>query len=226
MMIQVFFLGLTVFTYLVSKKVYQTYKWTLLTPMLITPILLIAVLLLFHIPYDHYAQGATWLSKLLEPAVVAFAYPLYQYRNTLKKYAVPIVLNVLAGSVISILVSELLAKVFHLNLAMSDSIVPHIVTTPIAMQISSMAGGTKDLTALFVVLTAIIGIVSGPSIIRILRIRTAVAKGIVMGTSANGTGASRAFEMGQLEGTIATISMLLTATFNVFLVPVLLEILA
>jgi len=84
------------------------------------------------------------------------------------------------------------------------------VTTPIAMDISTMIGGIDQLTALFLILTALIAVLVGPSLIRILRIKTAVGKGIVLGTSGNGTGTSKALEMGSLEGTIATIAMLLT----------------
>lgn len=217
-------LAITVLIYSLTKKIYKTYKWTVLSPLILCPLLLILFLQLFHISYDHYAQGANRLSKLLDPAVVAFAYPLYQYRETLKKHAVQIVLNVFAGSLISIIISTLLSKLFHMNITISDSLAPHIVTTPIAMDISSMTGGTGELTALFVIMTALIGILTGPFLIRILRIRTAVAKGIMLGTSANGTGTSKAYELGPIEGTIATISMLLTGAFNVLLVPFFLEV--
>ena len=58
-----------------------------------------------------------------------------------------------------------------------------------------MIGGMSQLTAVFVVLTALTGALLGPSLIRICRIKTAIAKGIMLGTSANGTGTSKAFEI-------------------------------
>lgn len=54
-----------------------------------------------------------------------------------------------------------------------------------------MIGGMSQLTAVFVVLTALTGALLGPSLIRICRIKTAIAKGIMLGTSANGTGTSK-----------------------------------
>ena len=62
------------------------------------------------------------------------------------------------------------------------------------MAISEMIGGMSQLTAVFVVLTALTGALLY-SLIRICRIKTAIAKGIMLGTSANGTGTSKAFEI-------------------------------
>lgn len=87
------------------------------------------------------------------------------------------------------------------------------------MAISEMIGGMSQLTAVFVVLTALTGALLGPTLIRICRIKTALAKGIMLGTSANGTGTSKAFEIGPVEGTIASLSMLLTAGASLVIVP-------
>ena len=89
------------------------------------------------------------------------------------------------------------------------------------MAISEMIGGMSQLTAVFVVLTALTGALLGPSLIRICRIKTAIAKGIMLGTSANGT--SKAFEIGPVEGTIASLSMLLTAGASLVIVPLFLS---
>jgi len=223
--LQLSFVLLTVIAYVLSKKLYGNLKWSIFTPLIFCPLLLIVLINSLHISYEQYAKGGVWLTKMLEPGVVAFAFPLFKYRETLKKHAFEIIVNVFAGSVISIIVSVLLARCFDMNLKMSESIAPHIVTTPIAMDISTMIGGIDQLTALFVILTALIVVLIGPFLIRILRIKTAVAKGIVLGTSGNGTGTSKAFEMGSLEGTIATIAMLLTGVFNLILVPLFLSLL-
>ena len=65
---------------------------------------------------------------------------------------------------------------FQIDSSLEHSLAPHIVTTPIAMAISEMIGGMSQLTAVFVVLTALTGALLGPSLIRIFRIKTAIAK--------------------------------------------------
>ncbi|WP_102693920.1 LrgB family protein [Rummeliibacillus pycnus] len=223
--LQLSFVLLTVIAYVISKKIYGKINWGILSPLIICPLIIIIFLSVFHISYEQYAGGGYWLTKMLEPAVVAFAFPLYQYRKILKEHAVLIIANVFVGSAISIFISVILSKCFHVSWKMSESIAPHIVTTPIAMDISSMTGGMEQLTALFVILTALIAAITGPVLIRFMHIKTSIAKGIALGTSGNGTGTSKAFEMGPLEGTIATIAMLLTGIFSLLLVPLILGLL-
>lgn len=166
---------------------YQRWNWSLLSPLLVCPIILIALLLGLDTPYETYESGGHWLTELLKPATVAFAWPIYKYFDLLKKHGMAILLNVIVGSFLSVITSALLANYFQIDSSLEHSLAPHIVTTPIAMAISEMIGGMSQLTAVFVVLTALTGALLGPSLIRICRIKTAIAKGIMLGTSANGT---------------------------------------
>ncbi|WP_242221503.1 LrgB family protein [Bacillus cereus group sp. BfR-BA-01380] len=214
--------SLTLFTYWISKKIYIRWKWSILSPLLICPIILIFLLHMFQAPYETYESGGQWLTKLLKPATVAFAWPIYKYFYLLKKHASAILINVIVGSFLSVITSALLANWLQINPSLEHSLAPHIVTTPIAMAISEMIGGMSQLTAVFVVLTALTGALFGPMLIKLCRIKTSIAKGIMLGTSANGTGTSKAFEIGPVEGTIASLAMLLTAGASLILVPLLL----
>lgn len=140
--------------------------------------------------YETYETGGQWLTELLKPATVAFAWPIYKYFDLLKKHGMAILLNVIVGSFLSVITSALLANYFQIDSSLEHSLAPHIVTTPIAMAISEMIGGMSQLTAVFVVLTALTGALLD-LLIRICRIKTAIAKGIMLGTSANGTGTSK-----------------------------------
>ena len=59
---------------------YQRWNWSLLSPLLVCPIILIALLLGLGTSYETYETGGHWLTELLKPATVAFA---YQSINTL-----------------------------------------------------------------------------------------------------------------------------------------------
>lgn len=115
---------------------------------------------------------------MLQPATVAFAIPLYKYFPILKKYAVEIILNVAVGSCIAILSTAFIAKWFHLSGGLVDSLVPRSVTTPIAMNVSEMIGGMPAVTAVFVILTALLGTIIGPMVIRYFRIDNEIARGV------------------------------------------------
>ncbi|WP_172256174.1 CidB/LrgB family autolysis modulator [Saccharibacillus deserti] len=219
------YLTATLVIYYAAKWVYRKYPRVYLSPLLITPAILVVVLLTTHASYSSYNEGGIWLSKLLQPATVAFAVPLYKNLQTLKKHAGEIFASVLFGSIMAMLSSALLARMMHLNGELASSLVPRSVTTPIAMNVSQMIGGVPTITAVFVIMTGLLGAMMGPSVVKVLRIDGDIARGILFGTSAHGTGTSKAFELNALTGTVSSISMILAALFTLLGAPMLLGLL-
>jgi predicted murein hydrolase (TIGR00659 family) len=213
-------IGLTVCIYWFTKRIYKRWHYLLLTPILISPLLLILILSTFHISYSTYMTGAKWLSHLLEPATVAFAVPMYKHYHLLKKHARELLTSIMIGCIVAVLSSVFLAVGVHLDPQVIDSLMPRSVTTPIAMDISQMIGGAATMTAVFVIITGIIGSIMGPLIIRYLPIRTVIAKGAMFGMGAHGVGTSKAFELGELEGTISSLSMIVAAIISVIVIPI------
>ncbi|MCQ4088037.1 CidB/LrgB family autolysis modulator [Saccharibacillus sp. JS10] len=216
------YLTATLVIYYVAKWIYRRFPYVYLSPLLITPVILVVLLLVTHSSYDSYNTGGAWLSKLLQPATVAFAIPLYKNLQTLKKHVGEIVTSVLFGSLMAILSSVLLARLMHLNVELASSLAPRSVTTPIAMNVSQMVGGVPTITAVFVIMTGLLGAMIGPSMFKWLRIEGDIARGVLLGTSAHGTGTSKAFELNPLTGTISSISMILAALFTLVAAPMLL----
>lgn len=210
------FLG-TIIIFLLSKKVYQKLNWILLSPLLICPLVVISILLLSHIPYEDYNAGATWLSKLLGPATVAFAVPIYKNYPLLKKHAKAIGISLITGSAVAIVSSFLFAMWFGLSKDMINSLVPRSITTPIAMDISEIIGGEPTMTAVFVIVTGLTGSIIGPLVIKAAHIRTSAAKGLLLGMGAHGCGTSKAFEIGELEGTYSSLAMIVAALISIVL---------
>lgn len=217
----ILFLVLTLLIYIGTKRIYRRFPRVYLSPLLITPLILVILLLTIHVPYTSYNQGGQWLSRLLQPATIAFAIPLYKNIQTLKKHAIEIVSSVLFGSIVAVTSSALLAKLLHLDSGLMSSIIPRSITTPIAMNVSQAIGGVPTVTAVFVIMTGLIGTIVGPFIVKWLRIDGEIARGILFGTAAHGTGTSKAFELSSLTGTISSISMILAALFTLAATPVL-----
>ena len=67
---------------LVKKKV----KVALATPLLVAVVLIIGILLVFHIDYAAYENGAKYISYFLTPATVSLAIPLYRRLALLKEH--------------------------------------------------------------------------------------------------------------------------------------------
>lgn len=224
MMTGLLFLGLTIAVYLLAKRIYTSSGKMYASPLIITPLLIISFLLMTGNSYESYNAGGKWLSDLLQPATIAFAIPLHKNFKVLKKHAAEIAAGVLTGTVTAVISSMLLAKWLHLSGDLATSLVPRSVTTPIAMSISQSIGGVPSITAVFVILTGVLGTMMGPSVLRLFRIDNEIARGVSLGTAAHGTGTSKAFELSSLTGTISSIAMILTALFSIGLAPALLAV--
>ncbi|MNP58708.1 Inner membrane protein YohK [compost metagenome] len=121
--------------------------------------------------------------------------------------------------------SAVLAKWMHLDITLVTSLIPRSVTTPIAMNVSEVIGGIPNITAVFVIITGLMGAMLGPVVMKMFHIENEVARGVLFGTSAHGTGTSKAFELSSLTGTISSISMILAALFTLGAAPMILSLL-
>jgi len=202
---------LTISAYWGAKWCYKKTRKVYLSPLIIAPLIIMTILVLCHITYDTYNQGAKWLTAILQPATVALAIPLHRYYSVLKKYFGEILISVFLGSTISILTSFCMALLVHLNKDLITSIIPYSITTPIAMGVSDKIGGTPSITAVFVIITGISGTLLGPWIIRLFHFKSDIAKGVLLGTSSHGAGTSKAMELSSTSGAISSICMVLAA---------------
>ncbi|MFJ8512418.1 LrgB family protein [Lysinibacillus xylanilyticus] len=207
----------TIAIFYTSKMFYKKYQNEWLTPILITPLVIIFILLLTGTSYKSYVAGTGILSNLLGPATVAFAVPIYRNFNLLKKHAFEIFLSIAVGSAVAITSSFTIAVVIGLNNELVHSLVPRSVTTPIAMDISNMIGGSPTLTAVFVMVTGILGSLIAPLVIKVCRFQRPSSRGLLLGMGAHGAGTSKAFEFGELEGTFASLAMIVAALISIVL---------
>ena len=216
---------LTVVLFIVAKRIYHYLPFVIVSPIFTTLVATILVLFCLHITYLHYLQTADRLTDFLQPATVAFAIPLYRYLPMIKKHAIPIFISVFGGTVFAITSTVLLAKIFHFTTQVTKSLAPRSITTPFAMDVAQNLGGIPVLTAIFVIMTALIGLIAGPALIKHLHLKSPIAKGLMLGTAAHAAGTSRAFEFGSLEGSFASVSMILAAAITLFVASPLVHLL-
>ncbi|WP_091174257.1 LrgB family protein [Paenibacillus sp. 1_12] len=212
----------TIAVYGLSKRLYRSLPKVYLSPILLTPTMVMIVLLLTGTPYETYHAGTEWLSDMIGPATVAMAVPLYKHIAILKKHALTIIVSVCFGSSLAIISSVWLAKELHLQNRIIDSLAVRSTTTPIAMAVTEMLGGTPAITAIFVLMTGLFGMIVGPLIIRLCRIEHEIARGVLFGTSAHTAGTSKAFEFSVVSGSISSIAMIVTAFFTLGIAPLVL----
>lgn len=195
--------------YLLAKRIYRRTGWLLCSPLVFCPVAIVAILLFFGVPYASYEQGGAWLTFMLKPATVALAVPMYKYRATIRRHLAEIAVSVTGGAVVAISTSIAAANFFGVDAALMASLAPRSVTTPIAMGISEVLGGNPSITAVFVICTGVTGTLLISYLLRWLPAATSpVTKGMLLGITAHGTGTARAYEFGQIEGVMASLSMI------------------
>lgn len=75
--------------------------------------------------------------------------------------------------------------------------------------------------ALFVVLTGVFGMAVGDMLLLRLSVRSGMAKGAGLGASSHGAGTAKAYEMGQTEGVVSSLVMMLAGVVTVLLSPLI-----
>jgi putative effector of murein hydrolase len=79
-------LPLTLIVFFLARKLAARFKFPLLNPLLVAMVVIIPFLLLTGISYERYFAGSKVLNDLLQPAVVALAFPLYEQLRPLEIY--------------------------------------------------------------------------------------------------------------------------------------------
>jgi predicted murein hydrolase (TIGR00659 family) len=199
-------------------------KKSFLNPLLLAIVIVIIVLKTFNISLEDYNKGGQIVSFLLGPATVALAVPLYKNFALLKKNAVPIVAGIFVGCVVSITSIVLLAKAFKLDTALSLSLVPKSVTTPIGMEIAKQLGGIPEIAVVAIVISGITGAIIAPGLFSALRMKDEVAIGIAIGTSAHALGTTKAIEMGEIEGAMSGLAIGVSGLITVIIAPIIIKI--
>jgi predicted murein hydrolase (TIGR00659 family) len=212
---------LTVALYFASKALYARFKSPWLTPLLAVPAVLATIVVLAHIPYPVYFQDTRWLMWLLGPATVAFAVPIYEYCELLKRHWISLTVGVTVGIVVGVGGSLMLAKLLHLSPELQRSLMTRSVSTPFALAVSDRIHAPKDLTALFVIATGVCGMLFGELVLGLVPLRTRLARGALFGAAAHGVGTAKARELGSEEGVVASLTMMIAGVVMVLLAPML-----
>ncbi len=209
----------TLAVYASSKWLYARHRHAMFSPIVFTPLLLIALVEITHISFAVYFQDTRWLTWLLGPATIAFAYPIYSQRAMIRRYPLTLAVGVVSGLVLGLASSWLLARLFSLPPELTRSLLPRSVSTPFAVSASTIWGGDKNLTVICVMITGIFGILIGDVLLARLKLRAGISRGAALGASAHGLGTTKAYELGMEEGTAASLVMVFCGIAMVLLAP-------
>lgn len=212
-----FGLALSLFMYFTVDYLKKWIKTSLFNPLLISSLLIILILSLLKIEYSEYNQSAQWLHFMLTPATIVLAVPLYQQFKLLEKHALVIFLGVLSGVIASLISVYLLSILFGLDQTMMITLLPKSITAAIAIGVAEEYQGIVTITVAAVIITGITGNVIAEPVCKFFRIKNPIAKGIAIGTSSHVVGTSKAMEMGEVEGAMSSLAIVVAGLTTVIL---------
>ncbi|KAK4531690.1 hypothetical protein CCYA_CCYA09G2547 [Cyanidiococcus yangmingshanensis] len=162
------------------------------------------------------------LLSFLGPAVLSFAFQMYQRRQFIREKAIQVLGGCLLAAFFGMLASALLARVLCLPAALRLVFVPRSITAPLAIAMADMLECDATLTATIVVITGLLGANFGRLLMDLWRpvvpqASSPVARGLAMGASAHGLGTAAISEEPEAFP-FAAIAMALVGTLSALMV--------
>lgn len=200
---------ISVLGYELGMLLKRKFKLAVFNPLLISIIFVIICLGIFNVDYESYNKSAQYLGYLLTPATVCLAIPLYQQIRLLKENIWAIFLGILSGVLTSLGCILAFTLLFGFNHKEYVTLLPKSITTAIGMGVSEELGGYVTITVAVIIITGVLGNMLADVVCKIFRITNPVAKGIGIGTASHAIGTAKAMEMGEIEGAMSSLSIVI-----------------
>ena len=213
---------LSILAFWIGVRLQKKTGLVLCNPLMVAVILVSCVLLALGISYEDYNEGGSVISLFLSPATACLAVAIYSKIRLLKENWLPILVGCAVGSAVSIGSVRLLCGLFGLDEALTASLLPKSVTTPIAVSVAEAHGGIPSITVVAVIFTGIFGSIVAPYLIRLFRVKDSMTAGLAIGASSHAVGTSRALELGETEGAMSGLAIGVCGLVTVVLSMVLL----
>ncbi len=190
-------------------------KLAIANPLLIAVLLIVTFLLVFDIEYEVYETGAKYISFFLTPATVSLAVPLYRKLTLLRRYPGAILGGIGAGVLTAMVSIFLMSLAFGLNHEQYVTLLPKSITTAIGMGVSEKMGGIVTITVVAISITGIMGNIAAETLCRLFKIEEPIAKGLAIGTGSHAMGTAKAMEIGEIEGAMSSLSIVVAGIMTV-----------
>lgn len=217
-----FGIALSILAFWAGEKLQKKLKSPFCNPLLIAILIIVIILLVFDIPYDSYNEGGAVINMFLAPATACLAVSIYTKLQLLKENAIPILVGCTAGSLSSMGSVYVLCKLFGLDEAMTASLLPKSITTPIAVEVCQTHSGIVPVTVIAVIFTGILGSILAPYLIKLFRVKNPITAGLAIGACSHAVGTSKAIEFGETEGAMSGLAIGVCGILTVIISMVLL----
>lgn len=191
----------------------------LVNPVAIAVAAVAVAILTIDMPYATYFQGAQFVHFLLGTATVSLAVPIHRGLAQLRGRVLPLAAALLGGGAASIGVAIGMARLLGVDAPLQQGLWAKSVTAPIAMGVAERIGASPTLTAVYAVVTGVLGAALGRFVLDAVGCRAWWQRGAAIGIAAHGIGTSRAFTVHPEAGAWASLAMGLHGVVGAVLIP-------
>ncbi|MGQ8365208.1 LrgB family protein [Glaciecola sp. 1036] len=196
-------------------------QFPLLHPLIGSTLCIVGLLSWFGMSLSDYQKNTQLLSYLLGPATVALAVPLFKQLHLLKRFGWRVLLPIVLGGMLAPLLSWLSIYWLDLPINLQMTMLVKSITTPLAMDTSSLIGGIADLAAVLVISTGIIIAILGPMISQLLKQQNQMVNGIALGTVGHAIATARAVSYGEVCLAFSSLALCLNGLVTSIVLPLL-----
>ena len=220
----IFYLLWTVVSYFLAKRLFVFTQKIYFSPIIVVPSLSIILIFIFQHHFQDYYLYTQYLVAMLGPITVAFAIPVFRYRAIVKQYFFVLIFSSSVSMLVGILSSWLLASIFNFDEILKNSLLARSISIPFALELTEKIGGSISLIPLFTVITGLVGMLFGDFLLLWMRYKNRIAQGAALGNAAHAMGIARARQRHELEGVIASLSMIISGVIMVLFAPFMISL--
>ena len=219
---------ITISVYQVAASMQQKWQSIWLNPMLLAILILVPILLFADINYQEYSQATYFLNMMLEPAIVALGFPLYQQFKQIRFHWREITAILSLGVIVVITISFIMAMILIKAPEIAIALSLKSVTTPIGITLTDQLSGDSSITAFAIMLAGLFGGLLGPTWLNFIGVTSPKAQGLAVGSASHVIGTAVLVRISAEHGAYSSVALilsaLLTALISPWLVPLLQQI--
>lgn len=214
-----FYLVWTILCHFMAKRFFVRTQKIYLSPIIVVPVLSIILIFLLQHKFQDYYSYTQYLVAMLGPITVVFAIPVFRYRRMIQQHFKVLMLSSSLAMLVGIFSSWFLASLMNFDDIVKNSLLARSISIPFALILTEKVGGSISLIPLFTVITGLVGMLLGDVLLLWMRCKNKIASGAALGNAAHAMGIARARQRHELEGVIASLSMIISGIIMVLFAP-------
>ncbi len=196
-----------------------------LNPMMLSMLVIIPLLVINEISFKYYYQYTQVFSHLLEPAIVALGFPLYQQLQTIRSNAKVIVQTLVVSITIMLVVNVGLTYLVLHSSEVAVSLALKSVTTPIGLALTEDLNGIAAITAVGIIIAGIVGGVFGLRFLNLVGVTCPKAQGLGIGCASHALGTATITPVSSEHGAFSSLALILSAVITAVMGPIIIPLL-